>query len=1113
MIDARRRCPIVDADLFDRAEGRAVVDAAAAILKGALECEVDCAGLVVPPVGLFDRLLAIREDQELAPVLQRHRFTFTSRWTPERRLVEAGRLAERGAAIAVIETRDVPRAAAAIARGGDARRRGLVIIAIDEPEAMPQVPVRRHFTDLDIPVIEPGGLDGLRKAVEHAALLADASSGPAAIVVDESILRTSGVLELRPDRVVPTRDTAAALRRRRAPRPGVDADLDRLVRRLELDQSVAMPSPGEREVLGIVATGVAATTVRHLLEELRLTGRVPSVFVRLVHPVQTAPIERLLARCRTVVVIESRPGLIAPVVLDVAESIRARGEAVAEIGWRRLPGDGGGTFEIGEASRPSRLARRLHPLLRELRPNLDLTDRLARREATDLPNLAGRTPRGGRGLLQIARRATIAADRILRRGGDDLEPRALAINGRSPAGFKGGVRDVEIIERRRLLEEALPVLASRDGRLPWILLLVDEGWVDGLDASRILEATVPVAGDATPRVVPIEARDDAVLRDAIVEAARADRPVVFVVRRRERARGTDVEEIDRLGYAPIIRVRSRIDDACGVRNVEEPRVDPSLPRPEDVSTVTRLERVRGRLGGRWIVRIARMTEIAEIVRQREPLPAIPVGADVSIPPPAARHRGQGRWRAHVAGVRGTTPGAATSVLVRAGEAMGFDVHVVSGPTIELASWSQVLFTRPLRDSGDDTLCPGIPVGEADLVLGVDPLETIRALGADPGLRVADRGRTTLVAQSAVPPDERNPASRDAAARLPSIAAVTCGTGEDRVADVAARVRQQFGQERLLDVVLLGIAFQNGVIPVTAEAMQSAVNAAERGGFGRTAEAFRFGRMLAIERPTERAARPMADPIGRRRREVLLETRMHRGRDAARWLDDRIDRAMREMPGLLETEPGRRSVDDLLLGLARLFRRGGRPLVDEYLGMLGRIHAKDRGDAGRELTRYAVLLLAEVMLPRDAFSLAIAATGLDHRRRLRRRFAVRRARGDRIERTYVARIDLLGFERHLRIDLPVSPWFLGVVARIGRALPPNWRSDRVSRRRREAVERAIDQAANAADDREAYRMWTARLRDWAAIAADGRLHDLPPARFEAARPRTAPDRGDARGDEG
>ncbi len=1094
MIDARRRSPIVDADLFDRAEGRAMVDAPAAILKGALECDVDCAGLVVPPTGLFDRLLAIREDVDLAAVLQRHRFTFTSRWTPERRLVEAGRLAARGAAIAVIETRDVPRAAAAIARGGDARRRGLVIIAIDEPDTMPQVPVRRHFTDLDIPVVEPGSLNGLRTAIEHAALLADAADGPAAIVVDELILRTAGVLELRPDRVVPTRDTAAALRRRRAPRVGLDGDLDRLVRRLELDQSVAMPSPGEREVLGILATGVAATTVRHLLEELRLTGRVPAVFIQLVHPVQTAAIERLLTRCRTVVVVESRPGLVAPVVLDVAESIRGRGEAVARIGWRRLPGEGGDAFTIGEAVRPSRLVRRLLPLLREIRPNLDLADRLARADAIDVPNLGDRTGRGGRGLLQIARRAAISADRVLRRGDDDLEPRALAINGRVPTGFKGGIRDVEIIERRRLLEEALPVLASRDGRIPWVLLLVDEGWTDGLDAQRVLEATVPITGDISPRVVAIEARDDGILRDAIIDAVRGDRPVIIVVRRRDRVGRTDIEEIDRLGYAPIIRVRTRIDDACGVRNVEDPRVDPSLPRPEDVSTVTRLEPVRGRLGGRWIVRIARMTEIAEIVRQREPLPAVPLRSEASLPMPAARHRGQGRWRAHIAGLRGVNPGAATSVLVRAGEAMGFDVHVVSGPSIGAEAWAQILFTRPLREARDDTICPGIPYGEADLLLGVDPVETVRAIGPDPELRVATPGRTAIVAQT-VRADDRHPSAREVASRLPEFAAIAGGTTEDRLFDVAARVRQQFGQERLLDVVLLGIAFQQGVIPVTVEAMQSAILAVERGGFGRTAEAFRFGRMLAIETTAGRDVRPPADPIGRRRREVLLETRMHRGREAARWLDERIDRALREMPGLLETEPGRRSVDDLLLALARLFRRGGRPLVEEYLDTLVRVHTRDRGDAGRELTRAVVLLLAEAMLPRDAFSLAIAATGLDHRRRIRRRFAVRRARGDRVERTYVARIDLLGFDRHLRIDLPVSPWFLGLIARVGRALPPNWRSDRVSRRRREAIERAIDAAASSTADRDVYRLWTARFRDWAAIAAEGRLHDLPPARFE------------------
>ena len=82
---------------------------------------------------------------------------------------------------------------------------------------------------------------------------------------------------------------------------------------------------------------------------------------------------------------------------------------------------------------------------------------------------------------------------------------------------------------------------------------------------------------------------------------------------------------------------------------------------------------------------------------------------------------------------------------------------------------------------------------------------------------------------------------------------------------------------------------------------------------------------------------------------------------------------------------------------------------------------------------------------------------------------------------------------------MSPWLLGIVARIGRMLPPSWRSDLVSRRRREAIERVIDRAMACTGDVTIYRHWSARLRDWASIAAEGRLHDLPPARFDVRDP--------------
>ena len=1098
--DARRRSPIVDADLFDRAEGRTIVDGAGAILKGALECELDCAGLIVDPSGPFQRLLAIRDDPEFAMVLQRHRFTFAARTTAERRLVEAGRLAHRGTAVAMVTSRETPRAAAAIARGGDSARRGLVVVAIDEPEAQPAVAPRRHFADLGMPVIEPGDLQELRLAIEQAALLTDAAGVPAAVVVDESILRTAVTLEIRPNRVVSTVDTVAALRRSRGPRSVGDEGLERFARRLELDTVLAMPSPGEREELGIVATGIAATSVRHLLEEFRLTGRVPALLLRMVHPPNPAPIERLLTRCRRVVVVEARPGLLAPAVVEIAESLRARGEIVATVGWRSIPGEESDPIEVGDAARPSVLIRRLMPGLRSIRTGLEVDDRLARPIDFDPTRVPDRPERGARGLLQAVRRSTIAADRLLRGGvEEDSEPLALAINGRAPSAFNGRVIPTEIIERRRLLEEAVPLIASRDLKAARVILVVDEGWTDGLDAARLLEGAAPVAGDQSMKIRRIEARDDGAIRDAVIQAARSSQPEVLVVHRREVGEVMEVEELDRLGYAPIIRVRSRIDDACGVRARNDFRVDGRLARPDEIRSEFKIDPVQERLKGRFVLRVVRLLEIAEIIRQREPLPATPVFQDSLPQPPTPQHSSRGRWRVHVAGMRGLAPGAAASLLMRAGDAMGFDTRLICRPEpIEtgFGAWAQVLFTRPARSGVSDTLIPGIPFGEADLVLGVDPGETARALGSDPALRIATPGQTTIIADQPGGFDREEPATDTLEELLLELVPRTCGTPRDRLEPYAERVRQQFGTTRLLDVALLGVAFQLGLVPVTIDAMQVAIAEVERDGFGRSGEAFRFGRTLALSSVPARPTTPGLEAIERRRRELVLAGRLRRGRSSARSLDERIGRGLAALPGLAETEPGRAALDDLLLAIGRLHRRGGLSQVDEYLDRLVRLHAADRGDTGRELTRHAVLLLGEAMLPRDLFAYAIAATSLDHRRRLHRRFSIRRARGDRVERALVARIDLISFERHCRLDLPVPISVLGFMARIGRQVPMFQQGDRKFRRRRGAIEQAIVAAGRDSADPVLYRQWAEKLKGWEALAIDGRLHEAPLSTFES-----------------
>merc|ERR1711965_344337 len=133
--------------------------------------------------------------------------------------------------------------------------------------------------------------------------------------------------------------------------------------------------------------------------------------------------------------------------------------------------------------------------------------------------------------------------------------------------------------------------------------------------------------------------------------------------------------------------------------------------------------------------------------------------------------------------------------------MDFDTRVICRPEpIEtgVGAWAQVLFTRPARSGVPDTLVPGIPYGEADLVLGVDPGETGRALGSDPALCIATPGQTAIIAEDPGVDDLEATAANSLLAEL---AAQECGTPRDRVEPFAERVRQQFGNTRLLDVVL------------------------------------------------------------------------------------------------------------------------------------------------------------------------------------------------------------------------------------------------------------------------------------------------------------------------
>lgn len=1104
MSEVRRTALLSGVAALPRAEGCFLLDGPTAVLKGMLESEDEIRGIVCDAGPLFQSAIDASLDPDVAEALKRNSCTVLRRRTPERRLVEAGRLAaktEHGAGVAVILNAEVARAVAALERGGEAARPGTILLVVDDPErhrALASLPL---LVGLGLAVLEPRNLDTLRLSIQHAARLAQCVAKPVAIIVDEVLLHSRGMLEVAPNREVETLDTAVALRRRRRHGSREDGDILELARPLDLTRTTAMPSPGEREPLGLISTGVASTAVEHLLEELRLTGRVPTAQLQLVHPIDAAPIERMLSRCERVVLLETRPGRLVASILEIAERLRRRGDLVAELTWQHLNDDGSIVLEPSDAARPSILLRKIAHLLKPVRPSLELGAdfQLSGAEVPpqDVPPRRGRREHSR--LLNMLQRSVVAADRSLRKGDEDHEPLALTINGRKPVGFAGPVRSVEILERHDLLQQIVPMIASHGDR-PWVLVISDSANHEELDAARLVRAAVPSDLPDPPTVQHLLFKSESELCSHVMAASRAPAPSILVVRRAA-APGTlraDLEEIDRLGYAQVERFRGAVDVACGVRARDDDVEDRDVESPSEIPANLHVEQDRTQRPGWFQLRIRPLMEVAEVLRSRPPLPLTPVEGERELPTPSLAHATHGAWRVHVAGTRGGEEGAAASAIVLAGVSMGFDVRSVTNPELVGAgrrAWTQVLFTRSLASQRPAARTAGIPYGEADLLLGVDPIESLRALGDDRRLRVASSARTAFVVNTEPLSDQREGSDGSVAATIDALA-VELGRGTTDVRPLGSIVERQFGTDRLLDMVLLGVAFQRGLIPVSTQAITAGVGVVEERGFGRSLEAFEFGRQLVAGARRSRASEPVRTPQSVLR-EVVLERRFSRGSREALRLRDRLQLALDRMPGLTETEAGRTAAIDFLLATAALVRWGNRRVVDVFVETVEETYRRDRGDTGREMTRAIVLVLGEAFLMRDLPYAAAVALSIDHRRRVRRRLGVRTGRGDAFDIAYIVRADLHAFARRIRMQLPAREWLLRVVVGVGRAMPVSIRGRTIDRQRLACVQGGVARAISESGDPVRYRAWCTAFRRLQASVEDGTFHSLTLSEVEEA----------------
>lgn len=426
-----------------------------------------------------------------------------------------------------------------------------------------------------------------------------------------------------------------------------------------------------------------------------------------------------------------------------------------------------------------------------------------------------------------------------------------------------------------------------------------------------------------------------------------------------------------------------------------------------------------------------------VTRRKPPTPRGHKIMLADIPEPVPQFKGD-VWRAWIAGVGGMGIGTATAVLVHAAQHEGYSVQFSDKKGLAIRNggvYSQLTLSRNGR-----TASMTLGYGKADLLLGMDLLETVRAIDPAAPFQVASPERTAVVVNCDTAPTIRTLLGRDAAAVDEWEAALrrAARPGQYFSARVAALCERIFGTKLYVNLTMLGIACQRGLIPLSLEAVQAGIRKTMKVDVEKNLRAFEVGRKLVshpelfgeIFGDTD-DGRSLARTV--RAKAAYLNMRQMGSRRALRGeqLGNSLKRRLVDTP-LARTykhmvyttlracrELDRRTMRDIAVRIYDLIQWGGIRYARRYVQRIRRVFLADHERFGFLATRAVVHNLARLMLIKDEFYVSYLLTSYEKLRRDRQRFNVNPANGDRIRYRRVFHPRILGRQ----VDIRLPHWSL------------------------------------------------------------------------------------------
>jgi indolepyruvate ferredoxin oxidoreductase len=460
-----------------------------------------------------------------------------------------------------------------------------------------------------------------------------------------------------------------------------------------------------------------------------------------------------------------------------------------------------------------------------------------------------------------------------------------------------------------------------------------------------------------------------------------------------------------------------------------------------------------------------------VVRSQKPLSRLPdLGKWEEIPLPVRRDFDHA-WHGYLAGVGGMGIGVSAATLVRAGHREGYTVLFSDKNGLAIRNggvYSHITLLKP----GCNHVSPIIPYGKADLMLGIDILEAARGLDPKGNLRVGGRKTRVIVNRQKTPTINTLLGTEDFCVEtLEELLRRNTDASGYFSSDVSQLSERVFGTKLYANVVMLGIAFQRGELPLSLESLEYGIQETMGSAATENWLAFKLGRKVAHDALASPAPVPAAEGSYH---EVVAEKseRLKRtgagGEQLARnyWQLVTGAREKLTLDARHEALLAQRVYD--------LICYEDLAYAEDYVARLLRVHAKDSAAHGYAATGAALWNLHRVMAIKDEVYVAHLLSSEEKYEHDRERYNVRPELGDRMSHRHLNRPEFTLGGRTLRFKLKTRPWMLRLMRRgkFLRRLMPAWHGK--ERAFRSWYFELADQFC-ASDDSAAYATWLQILR--------------------------------------